>query len=73
MNVHLNSSVVIVGKAKEKSVHVLNLFVNTYPLLERELILRIMFEPQGVHDSGIQPSHYYYGSKNSSWPEYKNN
>ena len=46
---------------RNKNVPVMNLFVNTYPLLEGELILRITFEPQGVDDSAIQPSHHYHG------------
>ena len=58
MKVHLNFSVVIVSEATEKySLQ----FVNTYPLLESELILRITFEPQSVDDSAIQPSHQYHG------------
>ena len=63
MNVHLNSSVAIVREAMEKcSLQ----FVNTYPLLKSELILRITFEPQSVDDSAIQPSHQYHGCNYSS-------
>ena len=46
---------------RKKIVLVMNLFANTYPLLDGELILRITFEPQGVDDSAIQPSHQYHG------------
>ena len=49
----------------------MNLFANTYPLLEGELILRITFEPQGVDDSAIQPSHQYHGRNYNGWPEQK--
>ena len=62
---HLHSLVIIVKKAKEK----LNLFVNTYPLLEGKLILRMTFEPQGEHDSGIQPSHQYHGRNYNDCPQ----
>ena len=60
MNVHLNTSVFIFNEAKEKYL-VMNLFANTYPLLEGKLIFRITFKPQGVDDSAIQPSHQYHG------------
>ena len=47
---------------RKKNVHVLtDLLVNTYPLLEGELIPRITFEPQGVDDPAIQPSQQYHG------------
>ena len=52
---------------RKKNVLVLtDLFVNTYPLLEGELILRIAFKPQGVDDPAIQPSHQYYNRNYNS-------
>lgn len=45
-----------------KTVSVLNFVIYTYSLLEGELIVMITFEPQGVHNSGIQPSHYCHGN-----------
>ena len=61
MKVHLNFSVVIVSEATEKySVQ----FVDTYLLLESELIVTVIpFEPQSVDDFAIQPSHQYHGRK----------
>ena len=44
-----------------------------YPLLEGELIVGIMFEPQGVHNSGIQPSHQYHGCNYKGRPGQKKN
>ena len=70
MNVHLNTSLVIVSEANEKC-SILNLFVYTYSLSEGELIVAITFEPQSVHDSGIQPNHQYHGRHYNGYPERK--